>query len=85
MRVNKNILETKNFTSKDIKLITKYYDYLINKNIYTINESYIINLIDFINNIQDVITLKFINSYILNFKINKTQNDINIDLLNSYL
>lgn len=83
--VNKTILKNKGFTTKEINLIVKYYKHLIVKHIYIYNEKNIFALLEFINEIQKDITLKFINNYILNFTINKTQKNINIDLLSSCL
>ena len=83
--VNKTILKNKNFTTKEIDLIVKYYKYLMVKHVYLYNEKNIFALLEFVNDIQNDVTLKFVNNYILNFTINKTQKNINIDLLSSSL
>ena len=81
--VNKTILKNKGFTQKEINLITKHFKYLYK--LYIQNESNIFEFLEYINAIQSEISISFVNNWILNFKLLKTNKNITIDLLSSSL
>ena len=81
--VNKTILKNKGFTQKEINLITKHFKYLYK--LYMQNESNIFQLLEYINAIQSEISISFVNNWILNFELLKTNKNITIDLLSSSL
>ena len=81
--VNKTILKNKGFTQKEIDLITKHYKYLYK--LYIQNENNIIQLLEYINDIQNEIHFNYVNNWVLNFEILKTNKNITIDLLSSSL
>ena len=81
--VNKTILKNKGFTQKEINLITKHFKYLYK--LYMQNESNIFEFLEYINTIQSEISINYINDWILNFKLLKTNKNITIDLLSSSL
>ena len=81
--VNKTILKNKGFTQKEINLITKHFKHLYN--LYIQNESNIFQFLEYINAIQSEIFISFVNNWVLNFKLLKTNKSINIDLLCSSL
>lgn len=77
--VNKTILKNKGFTQKEINLITKHFKHLYN--LYMQNESNIFEFLEYINTIQSEIYIRFVNNWVLNFELLKTNKNINIDLL----
>ena len=81
--VNKTILKNKGFTQKEIDIITKHFKYLYN--LYIQNESNIFQLLEYINAIQNEIYISFVNNWVLNFELLKTNKTITIDLLCSSL
>ena len=81
--VNKTILKNKGFTQKEINLITKHFKYLYK--LYMQNESNIFEFLKYINSIQSEIYIGFINNWVLNFELLKTNKNITIDLLSSSL
>ena len=81
--VNKTILKNKGFTEKEINLITKHYKYLYK--LYIQNENNMFQFLEYINNIQSEISISFVNNWVLNFEILKTNKNITIDLLSSSL
>ena len=81
--VNKTILKNKGFTQKEINLITKHFKYLYK--LYMQNESNIFELLEYINAIQSEISISFVNNWVLNFELLKTNKNITIDLLSSSL
>ena len=81
--VNKTILNNKGFTQKEINLITKHFKYLYK--LYIQNESNIFQLLEYINAIQSEISISFVNNWVLNFELLKTNKNITIDLLCSSL
>ena len=81
--VNKTILKNKGFTQKEINLITKHFKYLYK--LYMQNESNIFQLLEYINDIQSEISISFVNNWVLNFELLKTNKNITIDLLSSSL
>ena len=81
--VNKTILKNKGFTQKEINLITKHFKYLYK--LYIQNESNIFEFLEYINAIQSEIYISFVNSWVLNFELLKTNKNITIDLLSSSL
>ena len=81
--VNKTILKNKGFTQKEVNLITKHFKYLYN--LYIQNESNIFQFLEYINAIQSEISISFVNNWILNFELLKTNKNITIDLLCSSL
>ena len=81
--VNKTILKNKGFTQKEINLITKHFKHLCN--LYMQNESNIFQFLEYINAIQSEISISFVNNWILNFELLKTNKNITIDLLCSSL
>ena len=81
--VNKTVLKNKGFTQKEINLITKHFKHLYN--LYIQNESNIFQFLEYINAIQSEIFISFVNNWVLNFKLLKTNKSINIDLLCSSL
>ena len=81
--VNKTILKNKGFTQKEINLITKHFKYLYK--LYMQNESNIFELLEYINAIQSEISISFVNNWVLNFELLKTDKNITIDLLSSSL
>ena len=81
--VNKTILKNKGFTQKEINLITKHFKYLYK--LYMQNESNIFEFLEYINTIQSEIFISFVNNWVLNFKLLKTNKNITIDLLSSSL
>ena len=81
--VNKTILKNKGFTQKEINLITKHFKHLYN--LYMQNESNIFEFLEYINSIQNEISISFVNNWILNFELLKTNKNITIDLLSSSL
>ena len=81
--VNKTILKNKGFTQKEINLITKHVKYLYK--LYMQNESNIFEFLEYINTIQSEISINYINDWVLNFELLKTNKNITIDLLSSSL
>ena len=81
--VNETILKNKGFTQKEINLIRKHYKYLYK--LYIQNETNIFQFIEYINVIQSEIYISFVNNWVLNFEILKTNKNITIDLLSSSL
>ena len=81
--VNKTILKSKGFTQKEIDIITKHFKYLYK--LYIQNENNIFQFLEYINNIQSEISISFVNNWVLNFEILKTNKNITIDLLCSSL
>ena len=81
--VNKTILKNKGFTQKEINLITKHFKYLYK--LYIQNESNIFEFLEYINAIQSEISISFVNNWVLNFELLKTNKNITIDLLSSSL
>ena len=81
--VNKTILKNKGFTQKEINLITKHFEYLYK--LYMQNESNIFEFLEYINAIQSEIFISFVNNWVLNFELLKTNKNITIDLLSSSL
>ena len=81
--VNKTILKNKGFTQKEINLITKHFKYLYK--LYMQNESNIFEFLEYINTIQSEIYISFVNNWVLNFELLKTNKNITIDLLSSSL
>ena len=81
--VNKTILKNKGFTQKEINLITKHFKYLYK--LYVQNESNIFEFLEYINAIQSEIYISFVNNWVLNFELLKTNKNITIDLLSSSL
>lgn len=81
--VNKTILKNKGFTQKEINLITKHFKYLYK--LYMQNESNIFEFLEYINAIQSEISISFVNNWVLNFELLKTNKNITIDLLSSSL
>ena len=81
--VNKTILKNKGFTQKEINLITKHFKYLYK--LYMQNESNIFEFLEYINTIQSEISISFVNNWVLNFELLKTNKNITIDLLSSSL
>lgn len=81
--INKTILKNKGFTPKEINLITKHFNYLYK--LYVQNEYNILQFLEYINAIQSDIYFTFINNWIINFKLVKTNKNITIDLLCSSL
>lgn len=81
--VNKTILKNKGFTQKEINLITKHFEYLYK--LYMQNESNIFEFLEYINAIQSEISISFVNNWVLNFELLKTNKNITIDLLSSSL
>ena len=81
--VNKTILKNKGFTQKEINLITKHFKFLYK--LYMQNESNIFQLLEYINTIQSEISISFVNNWVLNFELLKTNKNITIDLLSSSL
>ena len=81
--VNKTILKNKGFTQKEINIITKHFKYLYK--LYMQNESNIFEFLEYINEIQNEISISFVNNWVLNFELLKTNKNITIDLLSSSL
>ena len=81
--VNKTILKNKGFTQKEINLITKHFKHLYK--LYMQNESNIFEFLEYINTIQNEIYISFVNNWVLNFELLKTNKNITIDLLSSSL
>ena len=81
--VNKTILKNKGFTQNEINLITKHFKYLYK--LYMQNESNIFEFLEYINAIQNEISISFVNNWVLNFELLKTNKNITIDLLSSSL
>ena len=81
--VNKTILKNKGFTQKEINLITKHFKHLYT--LYIQNESNIFQLLEYINAIQSEVSIRYINDWVLNFELLKTNKNITIDLLSSSL
>ena len=81
--VNEMILKNKGFTPNEIKLIKKHFNYIYQ--LYILNEPEIFKFLEYINEIQNEVKIKFINNYILNFEIAKNNKNITIDLLYSNL
>lgn len=81
--INKTILKNKGFTLKEINLITKHFNYLYK--LYVQNEYNILQFLEYINAIQNDIYFTFVNNWIINFKLVKTNKNVTIDLLCSSL
>lgn len=81
--VNKTILKNKGFTPKEITLITKHFNYLYK--LYVQNEYNILQFLEYINAIQSDIHFTFVNNWVLNFELLKTNKNVTIDLLCSSL
>ena len=81
--INKTILKNKGFTQKEINLITKHFKYLYK--LYMQNESNIFEFLEYINTIQNEVSIRYINDWVLNFELLKTNKNITIDLLSSSL
>ena len=81
--VNKTILKNKGFTQKEINLITKHFKYLYK--LYIQNESNIFQFLEYINAIQNEVSISFVNNWVLDFELLKTNKSVTIDLLCSSL
>ena len=81
--VNKTILKNKGFTQKEINLITKHFKFLYK--LYMQNESNIFEFLEYINTIQSEVSIRYVNDWVLNFELLKTNKNITIDLLSSSL
>lgn len=81
--INKTILKNKGFTQKEINLITKHFKFLYK--LYIQNESNIFQFLEYINAIQNEVSINYINDWVLNFELLKTNKNITIDLLSSSL
>lgn len=81
--VNKSILKNKGFTEKEINLITKHFKFLYQ--LYIQNESNIFQFLEYINAIQNEVSIRYINDWVLNFELLKTNKNITIDMLSSSL
>lgn len=81
--INKTILKNKGFTQKEIDIITKHFKYLYK--LYIQNETNIFEFLEYINDIQSEVYISFVNNWVLNFKLVKTNKNITIDLLCSSL
>lgn len=81
--VNDTILKNKGFTPNEIKLIKKHFKYIYQ--LYVLKELNIFTLLEYINEIQNEIRIKFIGDYVLNFEIVKNNKNVDIDLLYSHL
>ena len=81
--VNKTILKNKGFTQKEINLITKHFKYLYK--LYIQNESNIFEFLEYINAIQNEVSISYLNDWVLKFELLKTHKNITIDLLSSSL
>ena len=81
--VNKTILKNKGFTQKEINLITKHFKYLYK--LYMQNESNIFEFLEYINAIQNEVSIRYVNDWVLNFELLKTNKNITIDMLCSSL
>ena len=81
--VNKSILKNKGFTPKEIDIITKHFKYLYK--LYIQNESNMFQFLEYINAIQNEVYIRYVNDWVLNFELLKTNKNINIDMLCSSL
>ena len=81
--VNKTILKNKGFTQKEINLISKHFKHLYN--LYIQNESNIFQFLEYINAIQNEVSISYVNDWVLKFELLKTNKNITIDLLSSSL
>ena len=81
--VNKTILKNKGFTQKEIGIITKHFKFLYK--LYMQNESNIFEFLEYINTIQSEVSIRYVNDWVLNFELLKTNKNITIDLLCSSL
>ena len=81
--VNKIILKNKGFTQKEIDIITKHFKFLYK--LYMQNESNIFEFLEYINTIQSEVSIRYVNDWVLNFELLKTNKNITIDLLSSSL
>ena len=81
--INKSILKNKGFTQKEIDIITKHFKFLYK--LYMQNESNIFHFLEYINAIQSEVYISYINNWVLNFELLKTNKNITIDLLCSSL
>ena len=79
--VNEMILKNRGFTPNEIKLIKKHFKYIYQ--LYILNESNIFKFLEYINEIQNEVKIKFISDYVLNFEIVKNNKNIDIDILYS--
>ena len=77
--VNKTILKNKGFTQKEIDIITKHFKYLYK--LYIQNESNIFQFLEYINAIQSDVCISYVNDWVLNFELLKTNKNITIDML----
>ena len=81
--VNTSILKNKGFTQKEIDIITKHFKFLYK--LYIQNESNIFQLLEYINAIQNEVSVRYVNDWVLNFELLKTSKNITIDMLCSSL
>ena len=81
--INKTILKNKGFTQKEIDIITKHFKFLYK--LYMQNESNIFEFLEYINTIQSEVSIRYVNDWVLNFELLKTNKNITIDLLCSSL
>ena len=81
--VNKSILKNKGFTPKEIDIITKHFKFLYK--LYMQNASNIFQLLEYINAIQNEVSIRYVNDWVLNFELLKTHKNITIDMLCSSL
>ena len=81
--VNKSILKNKGFTQKEIDIITKHFKFLYK--LYIQNESNIFQFLEYINSIQNEVSISYVNNWVLKFELLKTNKNITIDMLSSSL
>ena len=81
--VNKIILKNKGFTPKEIDIITKHFKFLYK--LYIQNESNISQFLEYINTIQNEVSIRYVNDWVLHFELLKTHKNITIDMLCSSL
>ena len=77
--VNTSILKNKGFTQKEISLITKHFKHLYN--LYIQNESNIFQFLEYINSIQNEVSIRYVSNWVVNFELLKTHKNITIDML----
>ena len=81
--VNENILKSKGFSKKEIEIIKKHFKHLYKLYVYI--ESNIFDFLNYINLIQSDLILKYVNNWVFEFNLIKTNKSILIDLLSSNL
>ena len=81
--VNKIILKNNGFSQKEIGTISKHFKFLYK--LYMQNASNILQFLEYINAIQSEVSISFVNDWVFNFKLLKTNKNITIDLLYSSL